>query len=55
MAQIKETTPIAPVLPASTKNTLRQRQQRPAPRQEGDAESRQPQHPDPDHHVDEYA
>lgn len=55
MADINETVPIAPVLPASTGNDIRRRAPR-QPKQE-DRERRERRQPGPDdeHHVDEYA
>ena len=55
MAQIKETHPIAPVLPISTNTGIRRGQPRQEPPK--DREEQQHKHPDPDdgHHLDEYA
>lgn len=55
MANIDQTRPIGPVLPARPGTAIRQEDKRRKPPRDQDKPSQQPLDRDDDHHVDEYA
>jgi hypothetical protein len=55
MADIRQTPPIAPLLPPTKGTAIRKDQDRRNPQRDKDKPSQQPPDRDDDHHVDEYA